>query len=571
MCGIYSFLNIESISNMEALKHNFYKGQKRGPEHSAWKRISEFNIIVGFHRLAINGLNPESSQPLMIDDCLLICNGEIYNYNKLYETFDVNPARTNSDCEIIIHMYKKYGIEYTLNNLDGVFAFILLDTTKNTLFVSRDPYGVRPLYQLYNTEQNPAITGFASELKQLSEIKAISGLGQRITKRPPCCDIQQFTPGTYSTFVLDNDDWCFHDSRKYSCFGFYTMPTSTEYNTILKMIRENFINAVKKRVVGTTDRPIACLLSGGLDSSLVTSIVSSMVPNLETYSIGLPGSEDLKYARQVASFLSTNHHQITVTEDELFDAIPHVIYNIESYDTTTVRASVGNYLVAKFIAENSDAKVIFNGDGSDELMGGYLYFHAAENDMEFDKECKRLLSDIHYFDVLRSDRSISSNGLEPRTPFLDRSWVEFYLSIPKNLRCHGLHKKCEKYLIREAFNAANLEEKTEEYLPESILFRTKEAFSDGVSSIQKSWHQIIDEKVKTRLPANTHELFELYKNKHNPPKTLEQLYYRLLFDGHFPKCETTIPYFWMPRFVEATDSSARTLKMYKEINYQTEI
>ena len=196
-------------------------------------------------------------------------------------------------------------------------------------------------------------------------------------------------------------------------------------------IYNNLCNAVKKRVQGTTERPIACLLSGGLDSSLITALVNKYHKGqLNTFSIGMKGSEDLKYAREVADHLKTNHTEIILTPEEFFDAIPDVIRTIESYDTTTVRASVGNYLVGKYISENSDCKVIFNGDGSDELTGGYLYFLKAPNAIEFDAECRRLIHEIHFFDVLRSDRCIAAHGLEPRTPFLDRTFVNEYLNIP---------------------------------------------------------------------------------------------------------------------------------------------
>jgi asparagine synthase (glutamine-hydrolysing) len=220
---------------------------------------------------------------------------------------------------------------------------------------------------------------------------------------------------------------------------------------------------------------------------------------------------------------------------------------IESYDTTTVRASVGNYLVAKYIAKNSEAKVIFNGDGSDELMGGYLYMNKAPNHLEFDKECKRLLSDIYLYDVLRSDRSISTNGLEPRTPFLDRKWVEFYLNIPSQLRFES-NKKQEKYLFRKAFENSKL-------LPDEILWRRKEAFSDGVSSLQKSWYEIINDKVNLmNIPVKN------YYN--NNPKTNEQRFYRELFEKYYKNLSYNIPYFWMPKYINATDASARTLSIY---------
>ena len=572
MCGIFTLLNNSGQIPEDLVMESFEKARSRGPETTNIKmNYDNLNMMFGFHRLAINGLNNNSDQPIEVDNCLLVCNGEIYNYHELYHYLPAGQtAKTDSDCEVIIHMYKKFGIEYTLSVLDGVFAFALYDKINEKMFVARDPYGVRPLYKLTQNDYNDyssstsSIIGFASEMKQLSDLKSKLDYFENPINIMPKCDIEQFTPGTYMALHLaidtenTNKFWKIYEHNKYTVPGFQVISPDIVYEEILPLVRQQFIQAVRKRVIGTTERPIACLLSGGLDSSLVTAIVSRMVPNLETYSIGLQGSEDLKYAKKVADFLKTNHHEIIVSEEDFFNAIPEVISKIESYDTTTVRASVGNYLVAKYISENSSAKVIFNGDGSDELMGGYLYMHAAPNKLDFDYECRRLLSQIHYFDVLRSDRSISTNGLEPRTPFLDRGWVQFFLSIPSELRHHAALGKCEKYIIREAFSGVNHDEG--DFLPNEVLFRTKEAFSDGVSSQQKSWFEIIAERVKEKLSSET--IPQDYT--HNPPQTLEQYYYRKLYDEMFPNCEHCIPYFWMPRFVEATDSSARTLNVYNE-------
>jgi len=370
---------------------------------------------------------------------------------------------------------------------------------------------------------------------------------------------------------------------KYTYFPCRNNLLNTSIDYTYKCIVDNFIESIKKRVLGTCDRPIACLLSGGLDSSLVASIVNKLIkdnikPNqvykLKTFSIGLPNSEDLHYAKIVANHLESDHNEIVVSEDDLFNAIPEVIKTIESYDTTTIRASVGNYLVSKYIKENSDCKVIFNGDGADELMGGYLYFKKSPNAFEFDKECKRLLQDIHMFDVLRSDKSISSHGLEPRTPFLDRQWVEFYLSISRDLRYTTTINNCEKYLIRKAFS-----EIMPELLPENILWRTKEAFSDGVSKQTKSWFEIIQNHIKYNVYDHiTEEVQENIINNMNPykfnkPETLEQLHYREIFGKHFrsASCQRIIPYFWMPKYVKAKDASARSLNIYKEDNTNTSI
>jgi asparagine synthase (glutamine-hydrolysing) len=334
------------------------------------------------------------------------------------------------------------------------------------------------------------------------------------------------------------------------------------------------INAVYKRCL-TTERPVACLLSGGLDSSLITALVNefqkrhSLISGLEsekpleTYSIGLEGSTDLLYARKVADYLQTNHTEILVTEQEMFDAIPEVINAIESYDTTTVRASIGNYLLGKYIAKHSEAKVIFNGDGSDEICGGYLYLNQCPDSIEFDKETRRLLKDIHLFDVLRSDKSISSHGLEPRTPFLDRSFVNHYLSIPPEFRYHKNQKREEKFLLRESFSwdfYTNSEGR--QILPDEILWRRKEAFSDGVSSQGRSLFQILQEKAANELNKRG-DYFSQGKMYEANLET-EKYYYKTIFNKFYPLQESILPYFWMPKYTEAKDPSARTLDIYQK-------
>jgi len=313
-----------------------------------------------------------------------------------------------------------------------------------------------------------------------------------------------------------------------------------------------------------TEKPIACLLSGGLDSSLVTAIVAEFhklngMPPVETYSIGIEGSEDLKYAKIVADYLGTKHTEIIVEEKDFIDAVPHVIHDIGSYDTTTVRASIGNWLVGKYIAEHSEAKVIFNGDGSDELCGGYIYMHKCPDAIEFDRECRRLLGAIHKFDVLRSDRCISSHGLEPRTPFLDRSWVQYYLSILPDLRFHAKNGLREKYLLRTAFSPEYLPTSDKKpLLPDEILWRRKEAFSDGVTGTARSLYQILEEHAKTRVD-------ELYRFRFSylPAETAEQYWYRYEFTRIYgSNFSRLLPYYWMPRYVEAKDASARTLEIY---------
>ena len=530
MCGIFALLNNTHVTDthMKFIEAQFQKGRGRGPENSKISQVYQ-QTIFGFHRLAINGLNSISNQPITVGNVTLICNGEIYNYKELYQLMEctISPT-TESDCEVIIHLYNKYGMNQTLQMLDGVFAFVLLDADlqKDTsvLYVARDPYGVRPLYVLHDER----LIGFASELKMLSSLAVHDHT------------INQFSPGSYSKYtcaykVLSN--W---EPKKtnviYHTLG--TMRNNT--NNIMENIRHYFTNAVKKRCL-VTERPIACLLSGGLDSSLVVALANEYYGNvLETYSIGMEGSVDLKHARIVADYLGTKHTEIVLTEQMCIDIIPEVIYAIESYDTTTVRASIGNYLLGKYIATNSSAKVILNGDGSDELCGGYLYMHKCPDAIEFDKESRRLLKHIHAFDVLRSDKCISSHGLEPRTPFLDRSWVQYYMSIEPSIRHHSGQNQCEKFLLRNAFSKENfLNSNGLPLLPDEILWRRKEAFSDGVTKNERSLYEIIQENVGN-----------------------EKEYYRKVFDEHYKGHETVVPYLWMPRYVEATDASARTLSIY---------
>lgn len=562
MCGIFALLNskYQSFTN---IKENFMKTQKRGPEYSELVNIPSINAYLGFHRLAINGFNEKkSNQPFFIDGVYLVCNGEIYNHKSLIDILNITP-RSRSDCEVIIHLYKRYGMKQTLQMLDGVFAFVLIDTLDKKVYVARDTFGVRPLFASSLNIYVNAETYYKSYLFA-SEVKSLCDIGTRFEQK-----FHQFEPGHFSLFEYDDnqpieyvDDYIFSHPISFSTV--YSIPNK---NDIYSNVYQKLYQAVYKRVQNT-EREIACLLSGGLDSSLIAALVKQIHKgDLHTWSIGFKGSEDLMYAQQVADHIGSIHHSIEVDEQEFLDAIPDVIYNIESYDTTTVRASVGNWLICKKIKEQSNAKVIFNGDGADEVMGGYLYFHEAPDSIDFDKECRRLLKDIHYFDVLRSDRSISSHGLEARTPYLDRSFVEYYLSISHDFRCHAKFAVPEKFIIREAIQQVN-----PELLPHSVLFRTKEAFSDGVSNQNKSWYQVIQDYVKTNKFAHLESIDEetIIKDYNpylfNRPKTLEQLYYRDIFTNHFPNplCSKIIPYFWMPNFVEATDASARTLNVYKE-------
>jgi len=551
MCGIFSILNYNnngqnSLFNYAEINKSFMKGQGRGPEHSSLDYYQNFNSLIGFHRLAINGLNPESNQPITIDGVTLICNGEIYNYKNLYNMMPFVSPKTDSDCEVIIHLFNHFGIEQTLTMLDGVFAFILY--TKDNIYVARDPYGVRPLYSYIHGGIGTSF--FASELKCLIDIKE-------------AIRVEQFPPGHYVKFsnypniYNGNIYYRIVGTNYYNRYHIPSFPSYYDHNIFtedyyLKTIYNYLKSAVYKRCC-TTERPIACLLSGGLDSSLIASLVCLYakehgLPQVETYSIGLEGSEDLKYAETVATHIGSKHTNIIVTEKDMTNAVPNVIYDIESYDTTTVRASIGNWLIGKYISEHSEAKVIFNGDGSDEIAGGYLYMKLCPNKIEYNVETYRLLKDIHTFDVLRSDKSISSHGLEPRTPFLDKTFVNMYLSIPLEVRVR--QNEIEKYMIRKAFSETGL-------LPDEILWRKKEAFSDGVSNKGRSLYQILQEHAAAELNMIQTNFFE-------PNIVSEKEYYKQVFNKNYPNHQHIIPYYWMPKYTNATDPSARTLTVYND-------
>ena len=572
MCGIF-FLSQEAkdynSDSINKIKQAFKSGKGRGPDNSIFihnfsERVNHYlpenkqqYFHVGFHRLSINGLDEESNQPLIVDRVGLICNGEIYNYKELYAEHNIVP-QTNSDCEVIIHLYLKYGIAKTLQLLHGVFAFVIIDDRDNyktissevfydrTVIIARDAYGIRPMFIAENQDNT---FGVSSLLKQLAPLTD--------------ANVKQFEPGTYKQFFYNDGLMVTHMHYNFKSELLFTKGKQLNNDNMAAVCFNvnKYLNEAVKMRVDNTDRPVACLLSGGLDSSLITALVAKYVPDpkqLNTFSIGMSGASDLEYARKVATHLGTNHHEIIVSEEDFFEAIPIVIKAIESYDTTTVRASVGNYLIGKYISENCDAKVIFNGDGSDELFGGYLYMHCAPDSTEFDKETRRLLDNIHYYDVLRSDRCISCHGLEPRTPFMDVNLIAYYLTVSSNIRNHSTNenkanKLPEKYILRKAFSQENL-------LPESVLWRTKEAFSDGVSNVENSWHTII----KRRLESHRKDIME--SPGYTTTLTLEQNYYKQIFDMCYSGNDHIIPYYWMPKFTNATDCSARSLGIYKELH-----
>ena len=547
MCGIWALLGVKpSHTLIETMVKQL---EARGPEGTRITDVSG-RITFGFTRLAINGLTDAGMQPYQSDQLSWMCNGEIYNSKAIEGSLDIQNAA--SDCECIGDLYLRHRDDLAAfaRALDGVFALVIYDAVKRRLVVARDPYGVRPLYiakvpKVYSASVDTFV--FASELKALV---------------PHYTDICVFPPGHIQ--VYDIQTVALVSDIEYHSVPWITHPQyrpceiSAACNS-QRAIRYALEEAVRKRML--TDRPVAALLSGGLDSSLIAALVQQNLrqcgqPPLKTFTIGFKGSSDVAHARMVADWIGSDHTEIIMTPDDFFLAIPDVIKAIESFDTTTVRASVGNYMVAKKIKELSDCKVVFNGDGADELFGGYLYFNKAPNNEAFHSETARLLKDIHYFDVLRSDRTVSAHGLEARTPFLDKQFVAVVRSIHPELLRPVRGQQVEKYSLRSAFDDGVT-------LPYDVLWRRKEAFSDGVSGTEKAWFQEIQDRVAQLVPADWEERAQRFT--HLQPKTQEEFYYRVLFDTYYDSSvgKMVVPYRWMPLWSpETTDPSARTLAIY---------
>lgn len=539
MCGILFLYNHEP--NQKIIDTCLESGlalQPRGPDHTTI--IYDPTTFMCFQRLAINDLTDAGSQPMFHDNTYLLCNGEIYNSKNLNSLCQL-PVTSKSDCETILHLYHMYVQKFPEKNvltiakevtqaLDGEFAFVIYDKNKQVIIASRDPFGVRPLF--WYTKEN--YIGFASELKGIYKMSQ---------------SVRQFPPGSVMVYHCQTGEM---QSDHYTSFPIEYSPANFPEDFYASAIRKVFTKAVTKRLM--SDRPVCALLSGGLDSSLVASIVAKHIAprKLDTYCIGFEGAPDLHYANLVAKHIGSNHHVVQVKEQDFLDAIEETIKVIESYDITSVRASVGNLLISKYIAKTSDCKVVFNGDYSDEVCGGYLYLKKAPTLDEFHKECSSLVENICYFDSLRSDRTISSQGLEARVPFSDKHFVNFYMSIHPSLRVHKPSEgRMEKYLLRKAFEHEDL-------LPDEVLWRSKAAFSDAVSKPERSWHNIVKAFIETKI---SDEEFSMCKDSYtfNTPPTKEAYYYRKIFEEYYPKMGHVIPKFWLPKWTSISDPSAREL------------
>jgi asparagine synthase (glutamine-hydrolysing) len=574
MCGIWTYLLKNGSLRKDILYKSFEMLQYRGPDRSNLTTLSDKNIMLGFHRLSIMDTSTNGDQPFIIEDnnrvIYTLCNGEIYNFKELLHKYNFKTT-SNSDCEIIPLIYKNYGINQLVKDIRGEFAIIILDinkiTNEMTCHVVRDPFGVRPLF-IGVDDRGICIS---SELKGQSNIYDVI---------PDNYIVDQFKGGNYGTFKYIEGQWSDIQLTQY-----YFFPKEIKYfdqNESIQLIRNKFIEAVKCRL--QSDRPLGFLLSGGIDSSSVVGVAYSLLKDtkpLYTFSIGFEGGTDEPNAKLVAKYINSDiitvpynisiedyqrvsnqhgsnkglHTHIMITNEQAINMIESTVRIIESFDLTSVRASVMQLMISKFISKYTNIKVLLCGDASDEQYGSYLYFSKCNDPKEFNDECIRLMDEIYKYDGLRCDRCVSNSEIEIRLPFSDQSLVDLTFSIDPKLRMTSTHK-IEKWLFRESMMG---------FIPEIVRNRIKTAMSDGVSSKEKSWYQIIQDRLESNY---TKEDLEIAKSRyqHLTPYTKEGLYYRELFCRYYGssyEVSTVIPYYWLPKWTgidpKLLDPSARTL------------
>lgn len=512
MCGIWFALDYKSIDTI----YGFLKLKHRGPDSTVYH--CKDNIMYGFHRLAINDLSPNGDQPIIKNGIALLCNGEIYNYKKLKSTFYQYDFQGGSDCEVIINMYKRYGEDF-VKKLDGEFAFILHDIESGVVLAARDHVGVRPLF--YGKINGSYV--FSSEAKGIVNIVD---------------EVEELLPGVVMK-VVDNE-------ATFKNYSVELIKKQVEATSDELRIRSSIIDAVSKRLIG--DRPIGFLLSGGLDSSIICSVASRILnTKLKTFSIGTSSeSPDIKAAREVANSIGSEHTEVYYTIEDGLAVIEDVIYHTESYDCTTIRASVPMYILSRYISENTDIKVILSGEGADEVFGGYIYLRNAPDSNEFKKECGDLIKNLYTFDIKRADRTTAAHGLELRVPFLDA----YVINEVDNVDNEVLYNKggVEKKILRDAFKS---------YLPISIYNRQKDAFSDAVGYEWVNHCKTLGGDTKQRREYD-----------HNMPLTSEESYYRGIFCKQFgERSSNLIPKIWRPKWCgEVFDPSAKQLNIHYSNN-----
>lgn len=523
MCGFVVVEEQASSDNFFSI--NSKKLSHRGPDDH--QLVPFTNGQIAFHRLAIMDLSDHGRQPFKSSSSnMLVCNGEIYNYLSLKKECKNHQFISHSDCEVLLPLYEMWGIEKLVKSLDAEYALVIWDSQLKKLLAARDPMGIRPLF--YGKTKDGSMA-FASEVKALHEF---------------CEKITPFPPGHY----YDGDK-----ILPYLDLAHVDQYHKLDTPKILEGIQKRLELAVKKRL--QSDAEVGFLLSGGLDSSLVCAIAQKLNPHkpIRTFSIGMSDDAiDSKYAQDVASFIGANHTNVTMTTEEVLDALKEVIYHLESWDITTVRASVGMYLVCKFIKKNTNIKVLLSGEVSDELFG-YKYTDFAPNPSEFQKEAQKRIRELYLYDVLRADRCISAHSLEARVPFSDSDFVQFVMGIDPALKMNTTG--IGKFLLREAFKKAAI-------LPDHILWREKAAFSDAVG------HSMVDElKAYAENSYSDKDVQEAHKKyPFKTPFTKESLLYRDIFESFYPNRAELISDYWMPNSswenCKVSDPSARVLPNY---------
>jgi asparagine synthase (glutamine-hydrolysing) len=555
MCGIVGVfeLKVESQSLRAQVLKMSKKLRHRGPD---WSGIyCGEKAVMAHERLSIVDVQ-SGKQPLLSKDNkhILAVNGEIYNHQELRKTLNGSyEFLTQSDCEVILALYRKKGINF-IEDLNGIFAFALYDEEKDFYFIVRDHMGIIPLYMGWDQKGNFYVA---------SELKALEGF---------CNKIQEFLPGCYMTSDSPGEliKWYERDWRNYE--------TVKDNPTSIDDLKNALEQAVHRQLM--SDVPYGVLLSGGLDSSVVSAIAkkysamrvenndqtTAWWPQLHSFAVGLDGSPDLAAARKVAAHIGTVHHEIHFTVQEGLDALRDVIFHLETYDVTTIRASTPMYLMARVI-KSMGVKMVLSGEGADELFGGYLYFHKAPNGQAFHEETVRKLFKLHLYDCLRANKSLAAWGVEGRVPFLDKDFMDVAMRINPDDKLIR-NGRIEKWVIRKAF---------EDYLPQEVAWRQKEQFSDGVGY---SWIDSL--KAMTKEKISDDELKNAkYRFPINPPMSKEEYYYRTIFEEHFPSdsaaacvpsvpsvaCSTPEALAWDESLRNTNDPSGRAVKNVHNQSY----
>ncbi|MDR1500891.1 MAG: asparagine synthase B [Prevotella sp.] len=555
MCGFVGVFDL--TQNIDVLRGQVLRMAKkirhRGPDWSGVYCGSK--SILAHERLSIVGVD-SGKQPLYSKDkkLVLAVNGEIYNHKEIRSRHSDYEFLTHSDCEVILALYKDKGADL-FEDLNGIFAFALYDVEKDLILIGRDHMGIIPLYMGYDDY---------GQFYVASELKALEGV---------CPNIQEFLPGHY---IFSGDgaapkqwykrDWMEYDNVK-------------DNKSDVEELRTSLEAAVHRQLM--SDVPYGVLLSGGLDSSIISAVAKRYAarrieddnkteawwPQLHSFAVGLKDAPDLIAARKVAEYIGTVHHEINFTVEEAIDALSDVIYHIETYDVTTVRASTPMYLLARFI-KSMGVKMVLSGEGSDELFGGYLYFHKAPDAKALHEETVRKLDRLHLYDCLRANKSLAAWGVEGRVPFLDKEFMDVAMRLnPQDKMCGN--GKIEKHILRKAF---------EDYLPASVAWRQKEQFSDGVGY---NWidtlREVADKKVSNRQMEHAAERFPI-----NPPMSKEEYWYRTMFEEHFPSasaahtvpsvpsvaCSTATALEWDASFKNRVDPSGRAVKAVHSEAYE---